>query len=131
MYKGDTEDVIYELDIDSYVQFIDPAEYGINEFEVIRPTDYFITSGDAVIKATYLDRDMWHLAGEARKKYGKSTNKKHKAFQKRLWEAAGKCRILLNTLKKIRGDAIFLELEWRDHKLYCIPKNPRKRDDIN
>jgi hypothetical protein len=50
-------------------------------------------------------------------------------FLEKLWECAGRCRTMLNMLKKIRGTHIFLETEWRDHRLYIIPKDPRKKDD--
>jgi len=126
--EEDNSNTTYELDINEHVQWVDPAEFGVTDFPVVKPTDYFITSGDAVVKAAHLDRDVWQLAGEARKKFSQSKNKKHAEFQRRLWEMAGKCRALLNILKKARGEAIFLETEWRDHKLYCIPKNPRKKD---
>lgn len=129
-YDEEEGDCVYELDIDEHVPFVDPATYGIKDLTAVRPSDYFITSGDAVVKAAQLDKDMWLLAGEARKRYGPSKVKKHKEFERRIWEAAGKCRTLVNTLKKVRGEAVFLETEWKDHKLYCIPKNPRKKDVV-
>lgn len=124
-------DAVYELNLAKHIQDVDPADYGIDDFDIVKPADYFITSGDAVVKATHLDNDIWRLAGEARKRFGQSTNERHVEFQRRLWEMAGRCRALLNTLKKVRGENIFLETEWRDHKLYCIPKNPRKKDVVD
>jgi hypothetical protein len=125
---------IFELRIDEHVPFVDPRTYGINDFQGINPRDYFITSGDAVCKASQLERELWEAAGAARRLYGQAKNKRHQQFQKDLWIAAGKCRTLVNRLKNVRGDAIFLETEYRDHKLYCIPKNPRakgRNDDVD
>ncbi len=119
---------VYCLDLDAHVPFVDPADYGIKDLEAVRPSDYFVTSGDAVVKATHLSKDMWILAGEVRRRYGASKQKKHKDFESKIWAAAGKARSLINTLKAVRGEAIFLETEWKDHKLLCIPKNPRKKD---
>ncbi len=125
------DDIIYELNVSEHVDYINPHDYGITDFESINPSDYFITSGDAVVKATHLEKDMWRVAGEARKRFGKSRNKRHLEFQRKIWIAAGKCRLLLNMLKKVRGEHIFLETEWKDHVLYCIPKDPRKKDVID
>lgn len=113
--------------VNDHVPLVNPLAYGITDLDAINPNDYFITSGDAVSKATILDRDMWQAAGQARKQYGNSKKKDHQQFLVLIWDAAGKCRKFLNFLKKIRGEHIFLETEWRDHRLYCIPKDPRKK----
>jgi hypothetical protein len=115
----------YQINITDFVPHIQPSEYGIENIKTINPNDYFITSGDAVVKATVLEKDMWTLAGKIRKELGKSKDKKHKEFISSIWSAAGKCRVLLHHLKEIRGTAIFAETEWRDHKLIIIPKNPK------
>lgn len=115
----------YIVNIYDFVPHINPKDYGIEEFESIDPITYFITSGDAVIKATFLEKAMWVLAGKVRKAYGKSKDKQHQKFQTDIWKTAGKCRTLLKRLKEIRGKSIFAETEWRDHKLIVIPKNPK------
>ena len=115
----------HELNIADFVPHVKASDYDVIDFPTINPADYFITSGDAVVKATVLEKEMWTLAGKVKKEFGNSKDKKHKAFIANIWSAAGKCRILLNHLKKIRGSAIFAETEWRDHKLLIIPKNPK------
>jgi len=117
------------LDVTSHVPFINPKDYNITDVEGVNPDDFFITSGDAVIKAGVLQRRLWEFAGEMRKKFGKSKNKKHTTFVRDIWSAGGKARAFVNYLTKVRGDAIFLEIERRDHVLYAIPKNPRGRED--
>jgi len=117
------------LVVASYVPYVDPAAYGIapEVLTGINPADYFITSGDAVSKATMLEKEMWALAGVAQKQLSTSKVKAHKQFVAALWAAAGKCRTLVNKLKKVRGDALWLETEWIDHHLICRPKNPRAK----
>lgn len=121
----------FDLVVDDHVPFVNPRSYGITDFKGINPNDYFVTSGDAVSKAKFLEKEMWDLAGSARKKFGTSRIKKHKEFVAAVWKAAGRCRAMVKTLEKARGDAIFLETEWINHQLICKPKNPRARDDID
>lgn len=118
----------YHLVVQDHVPYVDPSDYGITDFDGINPSDYFITSGDACWKAEQLKKDLWAAAGQTRKKYGKSSKKRHRAFNDEMWKAAGKASSLLHTLNKVKGDAIFLETEWRNHNLYCIPKNPRRKE---
>jgi hypothetical protein len=121
----------FTLVVNDYVPFIDPVNYGIDQEEMagINPADYFVTSGDAVSKATMLEKEMWTLAGIAQKRFGRSKVKVRRQFAAALWKAAGKCRALVNKLKKVRGSALWLETAWEDHKLICVPKNPRKKDE--
>lgn len=121
----------FHVSIGDHITTIRPQDYGISDMPVMDPSAYFVTSGDAVCKATVLDKDMWQAAGRAQRLYGKSKRKKHQEFVKKVWEMAGSCRKFVNFLKGLRGDAIFLETEHRDHKLYVIPKNPRKKDLID
>lgn len=118
----------YVLDIEKYVTYVNPRDYDITDIQLDDPRSYFITSGDAVVKADYLTKYMWKMAGVVRRRFGKSTDDKEKAFEKKVWECAGRCQRMLNVLTKLRGDNIFLETEWRDHVLYVIPKNPRKKE---
>lgn len=68
----------------------------------IDPNQYFITSGEAIAKAEKLEKDIWLMAGKARK--------------------------LRNLLKKARGPAVYLETEWNDSRLLLKRKNPRNKD---
>jgi len=154
---GDTYDEkpsVFELEIYSHVPFVDPAKYGLNSAEFIQrridPAKYFVTSGDAVEKAKVLERDMWNLAGDLRKLSYQLLEKEHNCsaaesqnmfrngtrptkpkqfsnYEMDIWKAAGSTRKLLNALIAARGEDCFLETEWENHRLLCIPKNPRNR----
>lgn len=78
---------VWELDLSSFVDKIDPA-------------DYFATSGEATLKARKLEKDLFKMAGMARK--------------------------LVNVLKKLKGDDVYLEMTWHDGRLVLKAKNPRK-----
>lgn len=117
----------YEINIYDYVEKVDAAAHGITDLDTIDPVDFFITSGDAVSKAKMMEQRLWALAGMARKRYGKSKRRLHKSYLQKIWVVAGRARRFTNILKTMRGDAVFAETEWRDHKLYVTPKNPRQR----
>lgn len=120
---------IFELRLDDHILDIKPESFKLTDEDTpsINPHDYFITSGDAVLKATKLEQDLWTLAGKAQSYGGKKPTKKYQSYTKAIWKAAGQARSLLAKLKEARGDSCFLETEWRNHALLCIPKNPRKR----
>jgi hypothetical protein len=40
-------------------------------------------------------------------------------------------KTLLALLKKFRGKNCFLETEWDSHRLLCIAKNPRLKEDVD
>lgn len=138
----------FELVLDDHIQAVHPKTFGIKE-EFIDPRRYFITSGDAIQKARVLEQDLWQLAArlrkrvieqiqrehritqqEARKRYndgcGTQRPKRLRDYEQAIWTKAGHARRLMNQLKKARGDNCFLETEWDDHRLLCIPKNPRR-----
>lgn len=138
---------VFELVVEDHVQWVNPQEFDLKSAG-INPRDYFITSGDAVKKAEILDKDLWQLAGSLRKEmfeivaaenscdlikaqelFRKGTRPKNPpkfaSYEAAVWKAAGQCRKLLNLLKLAKGPNIFLESEWNDHRLLCIPKNPR------
>lgn len=69
----------------------------------IDPKDYFCTTGEACIKAKALEADLFATAGLARK--------------------------LCNTLKKLRGENVYLETQWSDGRLLLKAKNPRKNKE--
>lgn len=116
----------FELILSDHIDNINPKDYGLKEDIIsIDPDMYFITSGDAIQKTMKLERDLWKLAGQLRKEYGKT--KKYAPYVKAVWKAAGQARSLKLKLEKAREDDCFLETEWRNHQLICIPKNPRAR----
>lgn len=77
------------------------------------PNDYFITSGDAVEKTKYMCRELKNLID-------KNTNMANEYN-----DALVKCESLLQLLIVMRNPDLFLETEWMNHRLLCIPKNPR------
>lgn len=140
---------VFELVLADLLPFVDPKEYGIRDEKGINPHDYFITSGDAVEKAKVLEKDLWRYAGEVRRKAYEliaseynvdmqeaqkmyrdgirpSKPNKFADYESAIWSCAGKSRSLLNALFKAKAENCFLETEWDNHKLLCIPKNPRK-----
>jgi len=123
--KG-TKQPVFELIIDEHVPFIDPNQYKI-KCDSINPRDYFVTSGDAVQKAKILEKELWRLAGNIKKGCCSSGSKRSiEKYEKAIWSSAGKARSMLNKLIKARGEACFFETEWENHRLLCIPKNPRR-----
>lgn len=98
---------VFELDIDAHVQAVGP----------INPRNYFVTSGDAVSKASVLAADLHSYA---------TTTGDDQARQ-----ASDRAAELVRSLIAVRGDAVFLETEYDiNHRLLCIPKNPRSRADV-
>jgi hypothetical protein len=144
---------VFELLVDDHVVFADPAAYDLRDHVGLNPNDYFVTSGDAVEKARALERDLWQLAGEVRKQsyqyiaderkvslqeaqklYRSGARpkkpKRFSEYETAVWQAAGGARSLLNALKKAKGTNIFLETDRdEDHRLLCVPKNPRTKQD--
>jgi len=140
----------FYLVVSDLVDNVKPKTFGIKSEDGIDPNAYFVTSGDAVEKAKVLQQDMWQYAGQLRKKtlqiIAKENNcdtskaqklykdgirpnkpKKWSDFESAVWKAAGQSRKLLNELIKAKGSDCFLETEWDDHRLLCIPKNPRSK----
>ena len=143
---------VFELVVEDHVTFVNPKTYGLtgSEYisECIDPAQYFVTSGDAVEKAKILEKTIWHLAGELRRRSYHMIEREHGCtaaeaqalfrdgtrpsrpkrfheYEAAVWKAAGQARKLLNALKKAKGADCFLETEWDSHRLLCIPKNPR------
>lgn len=140
---------VYELRIDDHVEFINPEDYGLKGEQFVKPSDYFITSGDAIEKTRILDRDLHNLSNslknkclnviieenhctseKAQKIYDRGVeNEKWSKLQEYATEIAIVAiagGILLQELIKAKGPNVFLETEWNSHHLLCIPKNPRK-----
>lgn len=144
---------VYQLILDDHIPYIDPKSYNLpDEYDGVKPLDYFITSGDAVEKAKILEKDMWNLAGKLRKKVYELMSEEYNCsfteaqqlyrngkrpsnppgineYESEIWKSAGQARKLYNTLEKIRGTNYFLETEWDNHALLCITKNPRIQKD--
>lgn len=146
---GEPPPDVFELIIDDHVPFANPEVFCV-QMQYIKPSDYYITSGDAVEKTKILERDLWNLAGELRKLSCNLISKEHDCtyvkaqelyrqgvrpkdpsglaqYEDAVWKSAGASRKLLNALKKAKGPNIFLETEWDSHRLLCIPKNPRRQ----
>lgn len=141
-------DDVFILDVEQYVPILDPTKHGMPTAKKFDPNAYFITSGDAVQKSKVLERDLWTYAGYVRKlsceriaaekkiTYAKA-QELHRSgqrpkqpaswveFEKDVWKAAGAARKLVAKLIQVRGESIFLETEWHNHSLLCIPKDPR------
>jgi hypothetical protein len=90
-------------------------ELGLDEFlptfDEFNPNDYFITSGDAVEKTRFMLKQLKKLREER-------TIDEYDI-------AIVKCDNLLQLLIAMRQPDLFLETEWLNHRLLCIPKNPR------
>lgn len=114
----DEQKQAYEVDIDNLIPIVNPTLFGVGG-KVIRPRDYFITSGDAIAKSRVLLKDIFS--------YTVSQNNDLRLLAMRAAECTS---LVIEKLETWRGDAIFMETEWNDHKLLCIPKNPRKRKPI-
>lgn len=115
-----------------HVPYVKPADYGYPDLKAVDPQWFFVTSGDAVVKAGVLEQRLWEAAGLARKQLAKTAakNKQAKKLLTDLWSAAGKARVFVNYLKSIRGTHIFLETDHIDRKLYVTPKDPRAREVV-
>lgn len=148
---GESPPAIFELVLDDHVPYVNPADYGL-DVSGIKPHDYFITSGDAIQKAVALERDLWRHAGDVRRIVFEQIAQEHKCtvvqaqelfrrgvrpkkprrlaeYESIIWRSAGQCRRLRTLLIKARGENIFMETEWSNHRLLCLPKNPRIRCD--
>jgi|GEM_PF-2933706 len=143
---------VFELIIEDHIPFVNPKSFGLTSVEYlsecINPASYFVTSGDAVEKARFLEKNIWNLAGELRRRSYVMIENEHRCtsteaqalfrdgirpsrpkrfheYEAAVWKTAGQARKLLNALIKAKGEECFLETEWDCHKLLCIPKNPR------
>ena len=119
---------VFEFRLEDHLNSIDPESFKLKpDVPSLKPSDYFITSGDAVLKAEKLEKDLWSLAHRLRNNRPKRVTKKYMAYEKAVWSCARNSREMVKKLKEARGDACFLETEWRDRALLVIPKNPRTK----
>ena len=141
----DVKPSIFQLIIDDHIDKADPKDFGLKNVKSIDPNDYFITSGDAVQKVQFLEKNLLKLAEDLRKesynllskKYGVDITEaqelykngkrpdKFGEYEQAVWKSADQAKKLLNKLLEARGDDCFLETEWDSHNLFVIPKNPR------
>ena len=118
---------VFEIKIYDHLNHIDPVEFGLTDIPKLDPEMYYITSGDAIRKTMQLQKDLWILVGQIQKLAGKKPSKKHKLYLKALYSCAAKSKVLIDKLKVAKGDAVFLETEWRDRRVICVAKNPRPK----
>ena len=128
---------VYELRLPDHLTDITPKLFQLKDVPTLNPATYFVTSGDAVCKATQLEKDLLKLAGQLSKFKPLTTNmsQAQKAKQRRnlkkyrsaIWSCAIRARSLVKKLKVARGIHCFLELEWRLHVMTLTPKDPRPR----
>ena len=115
---------VYELVIQDHIQYIDPKDYKLNSVLDIRPSEFFVTSGDAVEKTKALVREYKFIINQLSVKFVSSKLADYVADLILQQNAA---EDMLNLLIKARGTNVFLETEWNQHHLLCIPKNPRAK----
>lgn len=113
-YDKAAKNKVFILNIYDHVDHVKAKTY--KEQEEIDPGKYFVTSGDAVQKTLFMLREMRKLAA-------KKLNSKYKqALNANILKAEK----LLELLIDARGSDCFLETEWENHTLKCVPKNPRR-----
>lgn len=83
----------------------------IDKTDIFDPKNYFVTSGDAVFKTKFM---ISELKSRLQKEGSESLARSLKQAEQ-----------LMEKLLKARGPDCFLETEWDQHILKCIPKNPR------
>lgn len=120
---------VFELVLSDILPYIDPKDYGLNE-PGINPEDYYITSGDAIEKAKILKRDLFKHLEEIRNRIHESGGKQKLTnmadYESAIAYCAAQSEVLIEKLQSAKADNCFLETEWDNHHLLCIPKNPRR-----
>lgn len=103
----------------------------VNKFEnvisnnIIDPKDYFVTSGEAVIKCSVLENDLWSNYKELYINYNNSKSEDVLKCMNKCWKTACQSTHLTINLIEARGTYLFLETDWYDGFVICYPKNPR------
>jgi hypothetical protein len=108
----------FQIEIDKHIRFVDPKRFKTANEKPLLIKDYFITSGDAVQKLTIFIQHVKAAIKRNKNAYGK-------ALGKVLIDANS----LMKAFLKIRGPHCFLETEWESHRLLCVPKDPRRREE--
>lgn len=87
----------------------------IDKTEFFDPKSYFVTSGDAVFKTTYMISEL----------NSRISKEEDPATLESLKYSLSQANSLMEKLLKARGPDCFLETEWDQHVLKCLAKNPR------
>ena len=119
---------VFEIKIYDHLNHIEPSKFGLTDAPSLNPEMYYVTSGDAICKTVQLRKDLWLLINRVKDAAGKKPNKKWQKYLTALYSCASKSTVLINKLKAAKGDAIFLETEWRDRRVICVAKNPRPKN---
>jgi len=116
------------LDITHYLDVIRPKDYFIFR-EDFDPHTYFITSGDAINKTQMLiaDLDSYKTHIQECINYQKAYTNIELEFLCIIDNAIASAYQLLSDLYTAKGENCFLEIEWEDHNIRVVPKNPRAR----
>jgi hypothetical protein len=115
---------VYELVIEDHLKYVDPALFKLSNVSHINPSEYYVTSGDAVEKTKALVREYANVVESL---MSSGNNVRVADYIAELLIQQSQAEDLLNLLIKARGTNIFLETEWNQHHLLCIPKNPRAK----
>ena len=147
--------LIIELDLSYFFPKAPNMPKDLEKHLRFDPKAYFVTSGEAIEKMKFmlididdkisglLDIILKSIMGSIKSKkpealvYFKSRQKLPKSLlpYKTYYDYIGICKkeakILLALLRKFRGTNCFLETEWDSHRLLCISKNPRMKDEAD
>lgn len=141
---------VFILDIDEHIQYVNPYDYGLDR-DGIRPSDYFVTSGDAIEKVKIMENNYKRLYNDLLDEYIYYISRyencsKLKArelseidyqlkqpphflqYLRAIGLAVQQTIILKDILYRIKGPNCFLETEWDQHVLSCVAKNPRIKE---
>jgi hypothetical protein len=147
--------LIMELDIWHYFERPPCKPENLTKEELFNPEYYFITSGEAIEKTNFMLIDIDdklkkiqeimiklimginNLSRVEAIKLLKSNKKLPKNVQiyKTYYDYVTECKHtakeLVLILRRFRGKNCFLETEWDSHRLLCISKNPRLKEEID
>lgn len=118
---------VFELVLSEILPYIDPRDYDLTE-KGINPQDYYITSGDAIEKAKILRRDLIRHLEEIKNRLYESGIKPTgiSDYESAITYCVKQSEVLIEQLQIAKAGNCFLETEWDNHHLLCIPKNPRR-----
>lgn len=129
---------VFQLDLYDLVGTIKAADYNIDATD-IDPRIYYVTSGDAISKTLYMQKDINRIYSQYTSKLYDMSEKSFVESKKispqdgGLYEYVSAIKSMLLSIERLlshlyiaRSDNCFLETEWENHTLLCIPKNPRK-----
>lgn len=116
------------LEISYYIDIIRPKDFFIFR-EDFDPNAYFITSGDAIKKTDILIKDLERYKQNIVEYLSvfSTYTETEIDFLSVLDTALESANNLLSDLYLAKGENCFLEIEWDNHVLYSIPKNPRAK----